>query len=57
MWNLPKPGVEPMSPALAGGFLTTELPGTSKKQYLKSNFLVSFYVEGGIFFLDYRTME
>ena len=24
MWNLPGPGIEPMSPALAGGFLTTE---------------------------------
>ena len=23
MWNLPGPGTEPMSPALAGGFLTT----------------------------------
>ena len=23
MWNLPRPGMEPMSPALAGGFLTT----------------------------------
>ena len=27
MWNLPGPGIEPMSPALAGGFLTTEPPG------------------------------
>ena len=25
--NLPDPGMEPMSPALAGGFLTTEPPG------------------------------
>ena len=23
MWNLPGPGLKPMSPALAGGFLTT----------------------------------
>ena len=23
MWHLPKSGIEPMSPALAGGFLTT----------------------------------
>ena len=28
-WDLPEPGIEPMSPALAGGFLTTVLPGTS----------------------------
>ena len=26
--NLLDPGIEPMSPALAGGFLTTEPPGT-----------------------------
>ena len=25
--NLPDPGIEPASPALAGGFFTTELPG------------------------------
>ena len=30
MWNLPIPGTEPMSPALAGGFLTTVLPGKSR---------------------------
>ena len=27
MWDLPGPGVEPMSPALAGGFYTTEPSG------------------------------
>ena len=27
--DLPDPGIEPMSPALVGGFFTTELPGTS----------------------------
>ena len=27
MWDLPGPGLEPVSPALAGGFLTTEPPG------------------------------
>ena len=27
MWNLPRPGTEPVSPALAGGFLTSEPPG------------------------------
>ena len=30
MWDLPGPGLEPMSPALAGGFLTTVPPGKSK---------------------------
>ena len=27
MWDFPGPGIEPMSPALAGGFFTTEPPG------------------------------
>ena len=26
-WDLPGPGLDPMSPALAGGFLTTAPPG------------------------------
>ena len=29
MWELPRPGIEPVSPALAGGFLTTAPPGKS----------------------------
>ena len=28
--DLPNPGIEPMSPALAGGFFTTEPPGKPK---------------------------
>ena len=28
-WDLPGPGLEPVSPALAGGFLTTAPPGKS----------------------------
>ena len=27
MWDLPGPGTKPVSPALAGGFFTTEPPG------------------------------
>ena len=27
MWDLPRPGIEPVSPALAGGFSTTAPPG------------------------------
>ena len=27
MWNLLGPGIEPVSPELAGGFFTTEPPG------------------------------
>ena len=29
MWDLPGPGIEPVSPAVAGGFLTTEPTGKS----------------------------
>ena len=29
MWDLPGPGLEPVSPALAGGFLTTAPPENS----------------------------
>ena len=29
MWDLPRPGIKPVSPALAGGFLTTVPPGKS----------------------------
>ena len=34
MWNLPRPGIEPMSPALAGEFLTTGSPGKSENPFL-----------------------
>ena len=33
-WNLPGLGIEPMSPALAGGFLITAPPGKSPKYFL-----------------------
>ena len=29
MWDLPEPGIKSLSPALAGGFLTTGPPGKS----------------------------
>ena len=35
MWDLPGPGIEPMSPALAGEFLTTGPPGKSYNKTLK----------------------
>ena len=31
IWDLPGPGLKPVSPALAGGFLTTAPPGKSDK--------------------------
>ena len=32
-WNIPRPGIKPLSPMLAGGFLTTELPGKSFRNF------------------------
>ena len=37
MWNLPGPGIKPVSPALAGDFLTTEAPEKSPVFLLKSS--------------------
>ena len=37
MWDLPGPGLEPTSPALAGGFLTTVPPGKSLNDPLQSS--------------------
>ena len=33
--DLPDPGIEPESPALAGGFITTEPPGKPQIKYLQ----------------------
>ena len=35
MWDLPRPGFEPVSPALVGGFLTTVPPGKPLQILLK----------------------
>ena len=35
MWDLPRPELEPVSPALAGGFLTTVPPGNPLEWLLK----------------------
>ena len=37
MWDLPRPGLEPVSPALAGRFLTTVPPGKPQLSIFKSN--------------------
>ena len=34
MWGLPEPGIEPVSPALAGGFLTPAPAGKTLTQFL-----------------------
>ena len=41
MWDLPRPGLEPVSPALAGRFLTTAPPG---KPTLDYTLLVLYFV-------------
>ena len=33
MWDLPRPGLEPVSPALAGGFSTTAPPGKAWRSF------------------------
>ena len=35
MWDLPGPGLKPVSPALAGGFLTTAPPGKPETYIFK----------------------
>ena len=40
MWDLPRPGLEPVFPALAGGFSTTAPPGKPKRTGFD---IVSFY--------------
>ena len=37
MWDLPGPGLEPVSPALAGGFLITAPPGSPFLCYFEAN--------------------
>ena len=51
MWSLPGPGLEPVSPALAGGFLTTALPG--KPWSCFHNFLFGLFIKGLAFIMHY----
>ena len=44
MWDLPGPGLEPVSPALAGGFLTTAPPGKSLDLILDRKINMYVYV-------------
>jgi len=38
MWDLPGSGIEPVSPALAGEFFTTETPGKPCKSFYNGSF-------------------
>ena len=44
MWDLPGPGLEPVSPALAGGFLTIEPPGEPRVLLFKFE-----YTQGALY--------
>ena len=48
MWNLPGAGIEPMPPALARGFLTTEPPGKSPQIFLRQQMSHVSLGNGGI---------
>ena len=39
MWDLPRPGLEPVSPALAGGFSTTAPPGKPHHSFFICSFI------------------
>ena len=52
MWNLPRPGIKPVSPALAGRFLITGPPGKSHKYYFTGRFSDSFCRFGLLFRLS-----
>ena len=41
MWDLPRPGLEPVSPALAGGFSTTAPPGKPHNIFLSKKKQIS----------------
>ena len=42
MWDLPVPGIEPMSPALAGEFFATEPPGKADGSHYFLQYLLPF---------------
>ena len=46
MWDLPGPGLEPVSPALSGGFLTIASPGKASKFKFKWPCMASVYHTG-----------
>ena len=43
MWDPPRPGIEPVSPALAGGFLNTEPQGSPVPCIFKKYFITDIY--------------
>ena len=43
MWDLPGPGLKPVPPALAGGFLTTAPPGSPDMFFFRFFSIVGYY--------------
>ena len=43
MWDLPDPGIEPMSPALAGGYLMTEPARKPPIRFFKVGLVISIF--------------
>ena len=64
MWDLPGPGLKPVSPALAGRFLTTAPPGKPVWNFFACQVVVSFpqhqgsysYIFGQILLSEFRSM-
>ena len=52
MWDLPKPGLEPVSPALAGRFSTTAPPGKPVSFFLMDNITACLMLIGSS--IDWR---
>ena len=53
MWDLPGPGIEPVSPSLAGGF--TEPPGNSLSDFL--NLVMGIWLFVVLFFISLVIIE
>ena len=60
MWDLPGPGLEPVSPALADGFLTTAPPEKSLDCLLKlslESFLIHFTYNAFVRYVIYNCLQ
>ena len=56
MWDLPRPGLKPMSPALAGRFSTTAPPGKPSPLSLIFNFYYNMLYYGMCCFLYIKSL-
>ena len=56
-WNLPGPGIEPLSPALAGGFFTTEAPGEPLSLTFKFQYSVFYSLNSVSFYLHFGSRD